>query len=114
MWPYDYSREDETPLLWVSEGFTNYYGGVALYRAGLRTRQQFVQSVEGAINGVEVMSGPVSIASWEASAACTQPVAAQHRPAKIARKNNFLIDVPSLQCCSQDRFRCGNCARTVR
>lgn len=53
MWPYDYSREDETPLLWVSEGFTNYYGGIALYRAGLRNRQQFVQSVEGAINGVE-------------------------------------------------------------
>jgi predicted metalloprotease with PDZ domain len=53
MWPYDYSREDETPLLWVSEGFTNYYGGVALYRAGLRTRQQFLQSVERAINGVE-------------------------------------------------------------
>src|SRR5262249_55245911 len=32
MWPYDYSRENETPLLWVSEGFTNYYGNLALYR----------------------------------------------------------------------------------
>jgi predicted metalloprotease with PDZ domain len=53
MWPYDYSREDETPLLWVSEGFTNYYGSIALYRAGLSTRQQFLQSVERAINGVE-------------------------------------------------------------
>jgi predicted metalloprotease with PDZ domain len=53
MWPYDYSREDETPLLWVSEGFTNYYGSMALYRAGLNTRQQFIQSVERAINGVE-------------------------------------------------------------
>lgn len=53
MWPYDYSREDETPLLWVSEGFTNYYGSIALYRAGLRTRQQFLQNVEGAMNGVE-------------------------------------------------------------
>jgi len=53
MWPYDYSREDETPLLWVSEGFTNYYGNVALYRSGLRNRQQFLQGVEGAINGVE-------------------------------------------------------------
>ena len=53
MWPYDYSREDETPLLWVSEGFTNYYGSLAVYRAGLSTRQQFVQSVERAINGVE-------------------------------------------------------------
>ena len=53
MWPYDYSRENETPLLWVSEGFTNYYGSLALYRAGLRTRQQFLASVEGAISGVE-------------------------------------------------------------
>src|SRR5262245_63353687 len=53
MWPYDYSREDESPLLWVSEGFTNYYGSLALYRAGLRTRKQFLDSVEGAINGVE-------------------------------------------------------------
>lgn len=53
MWPYDYSRENETPLLWVSEGFTNYYGSIALYRAGLRNREQFLQSVEGAINGVE-------------------------------------------------------------
>ncbi len=53
MWPYDYSRDDETPLLWVSEGFTNYYGNVALYRAGLRSREQFLQSVEGAINEVE-------------------------------------------------------------
>ncbi|MGA9768886.1 MAG: PDZ domain-containing protein [Blastocatellia bacterium] len=53
MWPYDYAREDETPLLWVSEGFTNYYGSIALYRAGLRSREQFVQSVEGAVSGVE-------------------------------------------------------------
>ena len=53
MWPYDYSRENETPLLWVSEGFTNYYGAIALYRAGVHTRAQFLQSVEGAIRGVE-------------------------------------------------------------
>ena len=53
MWPYDYSRENETPMLWVSEGFTNYYGNISLYRAGLRTRERFLQSVEGAINGVE-------------------------------------------------------------
>lgn len=35
MWPYDYSKENETPLLWVSEGFTSYYGPLALYRAGI-------------------------------------------------------------------------------
>jgi predicted metalloprotease with PDZ domain len=53
MWPYDYSRENETPLLWVSEGFTNYYGNVAQLRAGLRSREQFVQSAAGAVTGVE-------------------------------------------------------------
>jgi predicted metalloprotease with PDZ domain len=53
MWPYDYSRENETPLLWVSEGFTNYYGNLALYRAGLHTREQFIASVAGAIGDVE-------------------------------------------------------------
>jgi predicted metalloprotease with PDZ domain len=53
MWPYDYSRANETPLLWVSEGFTNYYGNLALYRAGLHTREQFIASVAGAISGVE-------------------------------------------------------------
>ncbi|HXG65187.1 MAG TPA: PDZ domain-containing protein [Blastocatellia bacterium] len=53
MWPYDYSRENESPLLWVSEGFTNYYTNVSLYRAGLRSREQFLESVAGAMNGVE-------------------------------------------------------------
>ncbi|MEN3335306.1 MAG: hypothetical protein V7641_4671 [Blastocatellia bacterium] len=53
MWPYDYSRENETPLLWVSEGFTNYYEHLALLRAGLRNREQFIQAAAQAITGVE-------------------------------------------------------------
>jgi predicted metalloprotease with PDZ domain len=53
MWPYDYSRENETPLLWVSEGFTNYYGQLFRFRAGLQTSEQFLQSVADAAGGVE-------------------------------------------------------------
>ena len=53
MWPYDYSRENETPLLWVSEGFTNYYGVRARYRAGLMNEKDFLASVAGAATGVE-------------------------------------------------------------
>lgn len=49
MWPYDYSREQESPLLWVSEGFTNYYTNVALFRSGLRTPEKFLESVSNAI-----------------------------------------------------------------
>ncbi|HXG94059.1 MAG TPA: hypothetical protein VNN73_17075 [Blastocatellia bacterium] len=53
MWPYDYSRENETPLLWVSEGFTSYYGDLALYRAGLMDRKEFLDTVADVISGVE-------------------------------------------------------------
>src|SRR6185503_2885337 len=45
MWPYDYSRENETPLLWVSEGFTSYYASLTLYRAGLRDARSFLGDV---------------------------------------------------------------------
>jgi predicted metalloprotease with PDZ domain len=45
MWPYDYTRENETPLLWVFEGFTTYYGSLAAYRAGLRDARSFLDEV---------------------------------------------------------------------
>jgi predicted metalloprotease with PDZ domain len=53
MWPYDYSRENESPLLWFSEGLTNYYGALAEYRAGAMTRARFLETVGGAAGGVE-------------------------------------------------------------
>lgn len=53
MWPYDYSRENESPSLWFSEGFTNYYALVANYRAGNITREQFVNSAAGAAASIE-------------------------------------------------------------
>ncbi|HZS45567.1 MAG TPA: PDZ domain-containing protein [Blastocatellia bacterium] len=67
MWPYDYSRENETPLLWVSEGFTNYYEMVAQYRAGLINRDRFIQAVSGAITGVESNDARNYISPAEAS-----------------------------------------------
>ncbi len=53
MWPYDYSRENETPLLWVSEGFTNYYGLVSEYRAGVINWEAFLARAGSAASGVE-------------------------------------------------------------
>lgn len=53
MWPYDYSRENETPLLWVSEGFTNYYGALATYRAGVTSKENFLSRVADAAAGIE-------------------------------------------------------------
>ncbi|MGI8788838.1 MAG: M61 family metallopeptidase [Pyrinomonadaceae bacterium] len=71
MFPYDYSREDETPLLWVSEGFTNYYANVATYRAGLITQKDFLARAGGAISGIEnnearnyISPADASVSTW--------------------------------------------------
>lgn len=53
MWPYDYSTENESPLLWVSEGFTNYYASMVVYRAGLIDEKQWLARTAGAAAGVE-------------------------------------------------------------
>lgn len=42
LWPYDYGRPVETPSLWVSEGVSEYYGGLIAYRAGFRTDTAFI------------------------------------------------------------------------
>jgi predicted metalloprotease with PDZ domain len=71
MWPYDYSREDETPLLWVSEGFTNYYGIVGTYRAGITTKEAFLERAAGAMSEIEnnparkfISPAEASVSTW--------------------------------------------------
>ena len=67
MWPYDYQRENETPLLWVCEGFSNYYANRTLYRVGLNTGKQFLDRVARAIKGVETSEARAYISPAEAS-----------------------------------------------
>jgi predicted metalloprotease with PDZ domain len=69
MWPYDYSREQYTPLLWWSEGVTDYYGDVSLTRGGLWSPERFLQSLIGNIRQVEdaqeiVAAEDASIDTW--------------------------------------------------
>jgi predicted metalloprotease with PDZ domain len=71
MWPYDYSRENETPLLWVSEGFTNYYGSLATYRAGILSEEHFLSRVAGTAGGIEsndarnyISPANASVSTW--------------------------------------------------
>lgn len=65
--PYDYSREQETSLLWVTEGFTSYYANLQLYRAGLSSRADFLDSVAGSIAQVESNPAHTFISPSEAS-----------------------------------------------
>ena len=52
MWPYDYARAQYTPLLWWSEGVTDYYGDVTLARSRLWTLDQFVASMGADVSGL--------------------------------------------------------------
>ncbi|MFL6234765.1 MAG: peptidase M61, partial [Thermoanaerobaculia bacterium] len=41
--PFDYEREVYTRSLWVAEGFTSYYGGLLVRRAGFSTTKEYLQ-----------------------------------------------------------------------
>ncbi len=47
--PFDYTREQYQPSLWVAEGWTQYYGIAALHRAGVTDLPQFYGAMAGVI-----------------------------------------------------------------
>jgi predicted metalloprotease with PDZ domain len=55
--PFDYETENQTNMLWVSEGLSVYYQDLLLVRAGLMTRDQYLDKMAGAIARFENASG---------------------------------------------------------
>ncbi|HYT72223.1 MAG TPA: PDZ domain-containing protein [Gemmatimonadales bacterium] len=69
MWPYDYHGEQFTPLLWWSEGVTDYYADLTNIRSGLWTAEQFLSNVAQDMQQVESAPEPWSeedgsVATW--------------------------------------------------
>jgi predicted metalloprotease with PDZ domain len=68
MWPYLYDRPQPTPLLWISEGITDYYADVTEVRAGLTTAEEFYATTTGKID--EIAEAPAvsledaSLTTW--------------------------------------------------
>lgn len=60
MWPYDYAAEQYTPLLWLSEGVTDYYADVILERTGLWDADQLWDSFARAAANVDA-APPASV-----------------------------------------------------
>ena len=60
MWPYDYHAEQFTPLLWWSEGVTDYYADLTNLRSGLWTADQFLRNTTSNIQQVESTPEPWS------------------------------------------------------
>ncbi|MFL6446666.1 MAG: M61 family metallopeptidase [Bryobacteraceae bacterium] len=50
--PFDYEKANMSGELWFAEGFTNYYGPLALERSGISKLSQFARSMGNAVNAV--------------------------------------------------------------
>ena len=65
--PFDYSREDYTPSLWFAEGVTSYYAYAHLLRAGLWTREEFLQHLANEIAQLEIEPGRLMMSAESSS-----------------------------------------------
>ena len=68
--PFDYEREAHTRSLWVIEGITEYYGNLLLHRAGLTTRDEFLEALSEKIESLQTTPGrrvqSAALASFDA------------------------------------------------
>ena len=55
--PFDYERVNLSGELWFAEGFTDYYGPLALARSGVSSREEFIASMRDAVNTVMTAPG---------------------------------------------------------
>lgn len=67
--PFDYENEVYTKGLWIAEGFTDYYSALVVMRAGLSTRDEYLEDLSGQIETVQTVPGrlttPVGMASYD-------------------------------------------------
>lgn len=68
--PFKYEEENYTPLLWVAEGFTSYYGDLLVARAGFWSPTDYLHSLGGQINALQTNPGrlvqPLELSSYDA------------------------------------------------
>jgi len=55
--PFDFTRADPTPSLWMAEGFTNYYGPLMVRRSGQGSVDEFLDDMAGALTYVQTGAG---------------------------------------------------------
>ena len=64
--PFDYEHEVHTRSLWVAEGITDYYGELNVHRAGLSTRDEFLDNLSAHLETLQ--GGPGRLVQSAAAA----------------------------------------------
>ncbi len=66
---FDYESEVHSKGLWIAEGFTDYYAGLLVKRAGLSTREEYLDELSDQIEAVQTTPGrlvtAVDMASYD-------------------------------------------------
>lgn len=65
--PFNFEHSNISDELWLAEGFTQYYGGLLLTRAGLKTVENAAQAFNGMVNAVLTSPGAKNFSPIEAS-----------------------------------------------
>ena len=55
--PFNYEKEVLTRSLWVVEGVTDYYAELALHRAGLSTREEYIDALSNHVEALQTTPG---------------------------------------------------------
>jgi predicted metalloprotease with PDZ domain len=55
--PFDYENEVHSTGLWIGEGFTDYYDGLLVRRAGLSTREEYLEQLSNTIRSLHENPG---------------------------------------------------------
>src|SRR5580765_4414570 len=55
--PFDYENENITRSLWIAEGFTDYYADLQVARAGLQTREEYLEDLSNTIELLQTTPG---------------------------------------------------------
>ena len=55
--PFDYENENITRSLWIVEGFTDYYADLQVLRAGLQTREEYLEDLSSTIELLQTTPG---------------------------------------------------------
>lgn len=67
--PFDYENEVHSKSLWIGEGFTDYYAGLLVKRAGLSNRDEYLEELSDQIEAVQTTPGrlvtSVDMASYD-------------------------------------------------
>ena len=68
--PFDYEKENYAETLWAVEGFTEYYKNLLRSRAGMLSRDEFLEGLTSYVDQVQGMPGrlvsPANLASFDA------------------------------------------------